>query len=96
MDLFKSRAHCESMNVPLDEHLEIPAPYGTTQLEARWEIEKLLQQLPEKQRLPIVHVKLHGLSIAETARLTGLSESAVKVGVHRGVKAMSEMLRTLS
>ena len=27
--------------------------------------------------------------VAETARLTGLSESAVKVGIHRGLKALA-------
>ena len=34
-----------------------------------------------------------GLSVAETARLTGLSESAVKVGVHRGLKALAARIR---
>ncbi|WP_284735890.1 sigma factor-like helix-turn-helix DNA-binding protein, partial [Caballeronia sp. INML3] len=46
-----------------------------------------------KQRLPIVHVKLEGLSVTETARITGLSESAVKVGVHRGLKALAARIR---
>jgi len=36
-----------------------------------------------------VHVKLEGLSVAETASLTGMSESAVKVGIHRGLKALA-------
>ena len=49
--------------------------------------------LPDKQRLPILHVKLEGLSVAETARLTGLSESAVKVGIHRGLKALAAKAR---
>ena len=34
-------------------------------------------------------MKIEGLSVAETARLTGLSESAVKVGIHRGLKALA-------
>ncbi len=38
-------------------------------------------------------MKLEGLSVAETARLTGMSESAVKVGVHRGMKALAAMVR---
>ena len=45
--------------------------------------------VPERQRLPIVHVKIEGLSVAETASLTGMSESAVKVGIHRGLKALA-------
>jgi RNA polymerase sigma-70 factor (ECF subfamily) len=61
--------------------------------QARRDLGQLLQTLPERQRLPIVHVKLEGLSVAETARLTGLSESAVKVGVHRGLKALAARIR---
>jgi RNA polymerase sigma-70 factor (ECF subfamily) len=63
-------------------------PEGT-----RRDLDKLLGQLPEKQRLPIVHMKLDGLSVVETARRTGLSESAVKVGVHRGLKALASLIR---
>jgi RNA polymerase sigma-70 factor (ECF subfamily) len=51
--------------------------------------------LPERQRLPIVHVKLEGLSVVETAQLTGMSESAIKVGIHRGLKALATKIRAL-
>lgn len=63
-------------------------PHGTKR-----DLDKLLNQLPEKQRRPIVHMKLDGLSVVETAKLTGLSESAVKVGVHRGLKALTSLIR---
>jgi RNA polymerase sigma-70 factor (ECF subfamily) len=53
----------------------------------------LLAQLPERQRLPIQHVKLEGLSVLEAARLTGMSASAIKVGVHRGLKALAARIR---
>ncbi|CAM5477701.1 hypothetical protein SSTU70S_05200 [Stutzerimonas stutzeri] len=57
---------------------------------ARRDLGKLLQQLPPRgQRLPIVHVKLEGRSVEETARLTGLSSSAIKVGIHRRLKALA-------
>jgi len=49
--------------------------------------------LAEAVRLPIVHMELEGLSVTETARMTGMSESAVKVGVHRGLKALASMIR---
>ena len=44
-------------------------------------------------RLPIVHVKLEGLSVAEAAARTGMSESAVKVGIHRGLKRLALQAR---
>ena len=56
----------------------------------------MLQTLPDRQRLPIVHVKLEGLSVVETAQLTGMSESAVKVGVHRGLKALAAKIRNMA
>jgi len=88
MDYFRSRARRESLNDPLDDTDDEPA-------HARHDIGKLLEHLPDKQRLPIVHMKLEGLSVTETARLTGLSESAVKVGVHRGLKALATLIRGL-
>jgi RNA polymerase sigma-70 factor (ECF subfamily) len=60
---------------------------------AKRDVARLLERLPERQRLPIVHTRLEGLSVAETARATGMSESAVKVGVHRGLKALASIIR---
>ena len=62
-------------------------------LEARRDLARLLERLPDRHRLPIIHVKIEGLSVAETAKLTGMSESAVKVGVHRGLKALAAFVR---
>jgi RNA polymerase sigma-70 factor (ECF subfamily) len=78
---------------PLDEAAELLHATDERAGEARRDIARLLQTLPERQRLPIVHVKLEGLSVSEAARLTGLSESAVKVGVHRGLKRLAAKLR---
>ncbi|MCY1209589.1 RNA polymerase sigma-70 factor, sigma-E family [compost metagenome] len=65
------------------------AASATEASDAKRDLGGLLQTLPERQRLPIVHVKIEGLSVAETASLTGMSESAVKVGIHRGLKALA-------
>lgn len=61
--------------------------------EARRDLLVLLAGLPDRFRLPIVHVKIEGRSIAETALLTGLSEASVKVGVHRGLKLLARRVR---
>ena len=78
---------------PLDEAAELFHATDDAAAEARRDIGKLLETLPDRQRLPIVHVKLEGRSVLETSRLTGLSESAVKIGVHRGLKALAAKLR---
>jgi RNA polymerase sigma-70 factor (ECF subfamily) len=76
-----------------DQAAEVLQASDDRAAEARRDIAQLLALLPERQRLPIVHMKLEGRSVVETARLTGMSESAVKVGVHRGLKALAAKLR---
>ncbi|MEX3956251.1 sigma-70 family RNA polymerase sigma factor [Trinickia sp. EG282A] len=95
-DFFRARSRRESLHEPIDDYLDIFAAADDEPSAARRDVGKLLEQLPDKQRLPILHVKLQGLSVAETAQLTGLSESAVKVGVHRGLKALAARIRGLA
>ena len=78
---------------PLDDESGLFAAADIEAAEARRDLAGLLERLPDRQRLPIVHMKLEGLSVVETARVTGMSESAVKVGVHRGLKALARMCR---
>ena len=61
----------------------------TQNADAQRDLDQLLEALPDKQRLPILHVKLQGLSVAQTALMLGQSESAVKVNIHRGLKALA-------
>jgi len=56
----------------------------------------LLGALPARQRGPIECMKLEGLSVAETAQRLRMSEPAVKIGVHRGLKALAAKIRGAS
>jgi RNA polymerase sigma-70 factor (ECF subfamily) len=95
IDLLRRRAGRDALNDPLDDDdQDLLASSDTEAAEARRDLAKLLERLPERQRLPIVHMKLEGLSVAETARRTGMSEAAVKVGVHRGLKALAALIRS--
>jgi len=94
VDLYRRRAVGDALNDPLDDELDVFASSDTEAADARRDLAKLLERLPDQQRLPIVHMKLEGLSVVETARVTGMSESAVKVGVHRGLKALAAMIRS--
>lgn len=94
IDLLRAKSAREALHEPLDDELAVFAESAIDASDARRDISGLLQTLPERQRLPIVHVKLEGLSVAETASLTGMSESAVKVGIHRGLKALAARLRS--
>ena len=89
IDLLRAKASREALNDPLDDELAVFAESATEASDARRDLAGLLDTLPDRHRLPIVHVKLEGLSVAEAARTTGMSESAVKVGIHRGLKALA-------
>lgn len=94
IDLLRARGAREALHEPLDEDLdELSSDAGAAAADARRDLRVLLAQLPDKQRLPIEYVKIEGRSVEETARLTGLSPSAVKVGVHRGLKVLAARIR---
>lgn len=92
-DLLRRRSGREALNDPLDDEIEMLGSSDEQAMDAQRDVAKLLAQLPDRQRLPIQYVKLDGLSVIEAASLTGMSVSAVKVGVHRGLKALAEKMR---
>lgn len=95
VDLLRARSGREALHEPLDEeHPALVSEAEPAALEARRDLAALLSALPDKQRLPIQYVKIEGLSVAQASQRTGLSESAVKVGVHRGLKALAARIRT--
>jgi RNA polymerase sigma factor (sigma-70 family) len=93
IDLLRRRAARETLTDPLENAPEILSDSDTEAADAQRDLHQLLAQLPERLRLPIVHTKLEGLSVAEAARVSGMSESAVKVGVHRGLRALAMLIR---
>jgi RNA polymerase sigma-70 factor (ECF subfamily) len=93
VDLMRRRAARDALNDPLDDEFEVFTSSDTEAVDAKRDLARLLDRLPDRQRLPIIHMKLEGLSVIEVARMTGMSEAAVKVGVHRGLKALAAMIR---
>ena len=90
IDWLRRRSRHDLLNDSLDEREELfAAPDDTGAAEASLDIAKLLQQLPERQRLPIQYVKIEGGSVADAAKRIGISESAVKIGIHRGLKVLA-------
>ena len=79
--------------VPLDDVGELFAENETDAALARRDLDKLLEGLPEATRKAIREVKLDGHSTAEAAEKSGRSEIAVRVGIHRGLKTLTDRLR---
>lgn len=94
VDLLRAQSPRRAVEVPLDDD---DAGIGdllfadASPAECRRDLAKLLETLPDRYRLPIVLVKLEGRSVAETAKATGMSEAAVKVGIHRGLKKLATL-----
>lgn len=55
-------------------------------------VHRAIEKLPPGQRQAIALVKVQGLSLREAAARTGQSEGAVKLSVHRAVKALRQLL----
>lgn len=72
-----------------DAGADLPAPDQASAAEARRDVERALQSLPERTRALLAALKLEELSVAETAARMGMSEGAVKVAAHRGLRALA-------
>ena len=92
MDMWRHHAGHGALHDELHDDLAVFAACEVDAMDARRDVTQLLETLPNHQRLPILHTKLQGLSVKESCKLTGLSESATKVGVHRGLKALRKLL----
>jgi RNA polymerase sigma-70 factor (ECF subfamily) len=96
MDFFRAHSRREALHEPFDDDGGLFIASDVEPADARRDVGVLLEALPDRHRLPIVLVKLQGLSVSEAARRCGMSESAVKVGVHRGLKALAARIRSRS
>ena len=84
------RRHKRRATVPLDEASDLFGHDDAQEALAKRDVTKLLAKLPEAKRRLVEEIKLDGVSIADAAARTGLSESAVKVAVHRAVKSLGD------
>jgi RNA polymerase sigma-70 factor (ECF subfamily) len=89
---FLRRNRASLADVPIDEANDVTANDDHLSVESNFDLRRLLKQLPKKMECAIEAVKLDGLSIAEAARRCGISESSVKVNVHRGLKALTALI----
>ncbi len=89
---FLRRTRASSADVPIDEADMIMAHDDNVDAESSHDLKRLMQRLPEKMRCSIEAVKLDGQSIAEAASRCGISESGVKVNIHRGLKALAALI----
>ena len=83
--LRRGRAH---LRAPAEEADALFVPAGAEAAMASRDLEKVMADLPARTRELIRDVKITGLSTREAADKHGMTESAVKVAVHRGLKSL--------
>jgi RNA polymerase sigma-70 factor (ECF subfamily) len=89
---FLRRNRASVADVPIDEANEVTANDDHLGAESSFDVRRLLKHLPEKMQCSIEAVKLDGLSVAEAAQRCRISESGVKVNIHRGLKALAALI----
>jgi RNA polymerase sigma-70 factor (ECF subfamily) len=86
------RRHRGRVFIAIDDAGELAAAETADGGTAMSDLDRLMRELPEGQRAAIRETKLEGLSVSEASARLGMSESAVKVNVHRGLKALAARL----
>ena len=89
---FLRRTRTSLVDVPVEEADAMMAHDDNLSAESTYDLKRLMQRLPEKMRCSIEAVKLDGQSIAEAAARCGISESGVKVNIHRGLKTLAGLI----
>ncbi|MET4384909.1 RNA polymerase sigma-70 factor (ECF subfamily) [Bradyrhizobium sp. F1.4.3] len=89
---FLRRSRTSRADVPIDEADDIMAYDDHVATENSYDIRRLIGKLPKNMQHAIGAVKLEGLSIAEAARKYRLSEPTIKVSIHRGLKALADLI----
>ncbi|MDE4915974.1 sigma factor-like helix-turn-helix DNA-binding protein [Methylobacterium sp. 092160098-2] len=75
----RRRPRAELADVPVEDAGELVAR----------DVERLHTRLPRTMRQAVRFMKVEGLSAAEAAERSGMSEPAIKVSVQRGLNAMA-------
>jgi RNA polymerase sigma factor (sigma-70 family) len=86
------RSGRHAANLPLDDEAYQLAAPDTVASDARLDLARAMQALPERTRTLIDRVKVQGCTMAEAADAAGMTETAAKVAIHRGLRALARIL----
>ena len=86
------RIKCSFKDIPPESSEELSAGSDLAAVESSLDLQSLMSSISSKARAAIQCVRLEGLSVSKAAAKRGMSESAVKVAVHRGLKALALLI----
>lgn len=87
------RAVSRDMETALEALGDMQVSDPSEALAARIDIDHMLDGLPADPRSFIRAVKIDGRSVAEVSASSGVSKSAVKVAIHRGLKRLARRVK---
>lgn len=91
IDLMRRRGR--NAQVPIEDVAESLAAEGTTATLESYEVNRMLENLNEKQRKVVRSLAIEGASVRQTAQRLNMTEGAIRVTLHRAVKALAVIYR---
>lgn len=95
IDFWRRNKRYGALNDSIDDVDEMLLAGEANEATSHVDLARLLGALPDAQRRAIELTKLEGLSVAEAAARIGMSEGAVRVQVHRGLKRLSLLVKVV-
>lgn len=77
------------LTVPLEDDTPVIAHDDAEDALARRDLDTVLENVPARTSDLIRRTRIEGASVAEAAAAHGISETAAKVSIHRGLKALA-------
>jgi RNA polymerase sigma-70 factor (ECF subfamily) len=90
-DHLRRRGHRDHVNI--DDWADSPALAVDEDAATTVDSHRLLASLPDRQRLIVEQISLEGRSAADVGLRLGMSEGAVRVALHRALKALAAFYR---
>ncbi len=81
------------LTLPIDDLADILTAEGSDDATDRGDLDRLLGGLGERQRDLVRSLSVEGRSVQETAERLKMSEGAVRVALHRAIKALAALYR---
>jgi RNA polymerase sigma-70 factor (ECF subfamily) len=82
------------VSVPIDDFVETLEAAAETDATDRLDAEQLLIRLKDPQRDIVRSISLEGADVRETAARLNMTEGAVRVALHRALKALATLYRS--
>ncbi len=82
------RRHAIRPTVPLDDDAPVFATDDSGQATDRRDVDAVLSQVSDRTGDLIRRTRIEGATVAEAAAAHGMTETAAKVSIHRGLKAL--------